>query len=171
MILHTATILGTLLATLTTTLAKPVSAVPLLGQRDTNNACTIDAPFPTEQSYRQAVSQFCKDVLFERGETRIFTYELKDSRNNSIYWILSMFWTPGWHLSDRFNVDRDTCLEKFNAFIDDSSCMQGETRAVMGGVHDIRTELPNPEPDSAWVVETRQRNGKPPCELSGESCT
>jgi hypothetical protein len=67
-----------------------------------------------------------------------------------------MLWTPGNFGTNWFNV------------IDDSSCMQGETKTVMGGLHDIHTELPDisTESDSVWVVETRQRNGKPPCGLS-----
>jgi hypothetical protein len=38
--------------------------------------------------------------------------------------------------------DRDTCFEKFDVFIDDSSFRQGETKTVMGGSHDVCTEFP-----------------------------
>jgi hypothetical protein len=136
----------TLLATLISTHAKPVFTVPLLGQRDVNNACTIDSPFPTEQSYRQAVFQFCENVILENGENLIFTYKLEDSRNNPIYWILRMLWTPGNYGTNWFHV----------------------------GLHDIHEELPDidTEPDSIWLVETRQRNGNPAGELSDEEgCT
>jgi hypothetical protein len=156
MILYTATILCTLLATLTSTLAKPVSTVPLLGQRDMNNACTIDSPFPTEESYRQAVAQYCDNVVLKEEENLIFTYELEDSRNNPIYWILRMQLTPANYGTDSLNVDRDTCVEKFNAFIDDSSCMQGKTKTVMGGWYNVQY---GKDADSYWAVETRQRNG------------
>jgi hypothetical protein len=78
--MYTATILGTLLVTLTSTPAKSVSIVPLLGQRDSNNACTIDYSFPTEESYRQGVAQYCENVILENGKdlaslsTNTFTF-------------------------------------------------------------------------------------------------
>jgi hypothetical protein len=168
MIPYNATILSNLLVTLTSTLAKAVSTVPLLGQRDMNNACTINSPFPTEESYCQAVAQYCENVVLKEEENLIFTYKLEDSRNNPLYWILRMQLTPANYGTNSFNVDRDTCLEKFNAFIDDSSCMQGNTKTVMGGSYNVQYGT---DADSFWAVETRQRNGKPPCELSVEGCT
>jgi hypothetical protein len=161
-IMYTATVLGILLATLTSTLAGPVSTVPLLGQRDVNNACTMDSHFPTEESYRQGVAQYCENhfpdgVILKSWEDLVFTYKLEDSRNNPIYWILRMQWIRGKQGVDSFNVNRDMCFEKFNTFIDDSYCMEGETKTVKGGGYSIKTD-----DGSSWVVETRQREGLPP---------
>jgi hypothetical protein len=159
MILYTTTILGILLVTLTSILAKAISTIPLLGQRGMNNACTTDSPFPTEESYCQAVAQYCENVILKEEENLVFTYKLEDSRNNPIYWILRMQLTPANYGTNSFNINRDTCLAKFNAFIDGSSCMQGDTKTVMGGWYNVQY---GNDVDSFLAIETRQRIGAPP---------
>jgi hypothetical protein len=153
------TVLNLLLATVSSTHAKPLSTMPLLSRRDdVNPFCYFGGHRPTEETYLQGVAQHCDTyvhdgISLENRNDFVSTVTLKDTNDCPIDWIYKMRWEDDAGTGP-VDISHDMCVKKFHDFVDDSMCPNGLTKFMEGGKYWI--EFEDKRGSKLWV-ETRQR--------------
>jgi hypothetical protein len=147
------TVLGSLLATLSSIAAKPLALKPTL-----ESFCYFGGHRPTEETYLQGVSQYCDKYVHDgvslgNGNELVSEITLKDTYDCPIYWMYKMWWDDDASVGP-LNISHDLCMTKFHDFVDDSTCPNGVAKFMVGGKYWIEFE---DKPGSKLWIETRQR--------------
>jgi hypothetical protein len=145
------TVLGLLLATLSSIAAEPLPIKPTL-----ESFCYFGGHRPTEETYLQGVSQYCDKyvndgVSLGNGNELVSTITLEDTSDRPIDWIYKMWWNDDASVGP-VNISHDLCMKKFHDFIDDSTCPNGVAKFMVGGKYSI--EFEDKRGSKLWI-ETR----------------
>jgi hypothetical protein len=156
---HRSTVIGLLMATVSSIAAKPLATnLPLSPRNDVNTFCYFSGHWPTEETYLQGVSQYC-DKYVQNGVSLgnrndlVSTITLKDTYGCPIDWVYKMWWEDNTSVGP-VDISHDMCINKFHDFVDDSTCPDGLVKFMVSGRYSI--EFENKLGSKLWI-ETRQR--------------
>jgi hypothetical protein len=147
-----------ILATALFTSAKPLSTVHWLRRRNVNRFCYFSGHQPTEETYLQGVAQYCNNhvhdgISLDNRHELVVTMTLKDAADCPISWIYKMRWEDDAGVGP-ISISHDMCVRKFQAFVDDSTCTNGQKKYVVGENYWIEF---GDKQGSRLYFETRQR--------------
>jgi hypothetical protein len=157
--IYMVTILSVLLATASSTLAKPLSTIALLSRRDdVNSFCYFSGHQPTEETYLQGVAQYCDKYIhdgihLDNQNELVATMTLKDTSDCPIDWIYKLRWEDDARFGP-IGISHDMCMDKFREIVDDSTCPSGLKKFMIGKKYWI--EFGDKRGSKLWI-ETRRR--------------
>jgi hypothetical protein len=158
--MHVLTVLSILLATVSSSPAKPLSTIPLLHRDDANPFCYGGGHRPSEETYLQGVAQYCDTYVHDSislGEDDLVaSMMLKDTNDCPLWWIYKMRWEDDAGIGP-VGISHDMCMNKFHDFVDDSTCQNGVPKFMIGGKYSVDFGAKSGSKLSRLLIETRQQ--------------